>query len=139
MNIPFFGLILSSLKSKEIDGVNPPILKNPLSFESVASNWVMVSNWYFKAVVKKLKKVLEKIGISEVETQGKAFDPNFHEAIGSEQSADWPPGHVSRVFKKSYQFHEKVIRPAQVIVAKEPSPQENDAPETQNLSKKNQD
>ena len=53
--------------------------------------------------------------------QGKAFDPNIHEALSSEDSREVSPGHVLRVFKKPYKLHDKVIRPGQVVVAKTPA------------------
>lgn len=66
-----------------------------------------------------LRSVLQKHGIQEVPAEGLAFDPTVHEALGSEPTDEIPPGHVSKVFKKAYKYHEKVLRPAQVIVAKE--------------------
>jgi molecular chaperone GrpE len=41
------------------------------------------------------------------------------EALSSEPTNEIPPGHVARVFKKAYKLHDKVIRPAQVVVAKQ--------------------
>lgn len=65
-----------------------------------------------------LKSLLQKHNINEIPALGVAFDPNFHEALSSESTNDVEPGHVSRVFKKPYKFHEKIIRPGQVVVAK---------------------
>ena len=67
---------------------------------------------------KEFKAALTKFGVTEVQTQGAAFDPATHEALGAEETKEIPSGHVFRVFKKAYKLHEKVIRPAQVIVAK---------------------
>lgn len=67
-----------------------------------------------------LKAVLQRNGVTELKTEGAAFDPNFMEALSSEPTNDVPPGHVARVFKKAYKLHDKVIRPAQVVVAKKP-------------------
>lgn len=66
-----------------------------------------------------LRSTLSKHQISEVPSLGVVFDPNIHEALSSEATDSVPAGHVSRVFKKAYKFHDKVIRPAQVVVAKE--------------------
>jgi molecular chaperone GrpE len=66
-----------------------------------------------------LRATLAKHNISEVAALGLAFDPTLHEALGAEPSESIPPGHITRVFKKAYKFHDKVLRPAQVIVAKE--------------------
>lgn len=67
-----------------------------------------------------LKEVLEKNGIFQINSEGQPFDPNMHEALSSEPTTSVPPGHISRVFKKPYKFHEKMIRPGQVIVAQKP-------------------
>jgi len=67
-----------------------------------------------------LKGVLTKFGVTEVPAQGLAFDPMVHEALSSEETDAVKSGHISRVFKKPYKLHDKVVRPAQVIVAKEP-------------------
>lgn len=67
-----------------------------------------------------LKAVLQRNGVSEVQCEGAIFDPNFMEALSSEPTNDVPPGHVARVFKKAYKLHDKLIRPAQVVVAKKP-------------------
>jgi molecular chaperone GrpE len=66
-----------------------------------------------------LRSTLAKHQIIELPSQGVVFDPNLHEALSSEVTSAVPAGHVSRVFKKAYKFHDKIIRPAQVVVAKE--------------------
>lgn len=67
-----------------------------------------------------LKSVLQKFGVTEVPSQGLPFDPAVHEALSSEETDKVKPGSVSRVFKKPYKLHDKLIRPGQVVVAKEP-------------------
>lgn len=67
-----------------------------------------------------LKSVLQKNGVTELKVEGVAFDPNTMEALSSEPTTEVPPGHVFRVFKKAYKLHDRVIRPAQVIVARKP-------------------
>lgn len=67
-----------------------------------------------------LKAVLLKNGVTEVNCHGSAFDPNVMEALSSEATHEMAPGLVFRVFKKAYKLHDKVIRPAQVVVAKKP-------------------
>lgn len=69
---------------------------------------------------KDLKEALSKHGIQEVPSEGLAFNPAHHEAISSEPTAAVPEGHVSKVFKKPYKLHDKIIRMGQVIVATTP-------------------
>ena len=65
-----------------------------------------------------LKNLLTKHSVVEVPSEGVAFDPNIHEALSSEATDKVEPGFVFRVFKKAYKLHDKVLRPAQVVVAK---------------------
>lgn len=67
-----------------------------------------------------LKGTLSKYGVTELPCEGVAFDPMSHEALSAEESTAVPPGHVLRVFKRAYKLHDKLVRPAQVIVAKKP-------------------
>lgn len=67
-----------------------------------------------------LKSVLKNFGVIDVASHGAPFDPNVHEALGSEPTADIPVGHIVRVFKKPYKLHDKLIRPGQVVVASKP-------------------
>jgi molecular chaperone GrpE len=66
-----------------------------------------------------LRNTLAKHQITELPCHGLPFDPNLHEALSSEATNEVAPGHISRVFKKAYKFHDKILRPAQVVVAKE--------------------
>jgi molecular chaperone GrpE len=68
-----------------------------------------------------LRAVLQRFGVAEIQAKGLPFDPTIHEALSSEESKELPAGHVVRVFKKPYKLHDKVIRPGQVVVAKQPS------------------
>jgi molecular chaperone GrpE len=65
-----------------------------------------------------MKSTLARHGVTEVPALGAAFDPNLHEALTSEESETVPEGHIVRVFKKPYKLHDRLIRPAQVVVAK---------------------
>ncbi|MBX3041401.1 MAG: nucleotide exchange factor GrpE [Bdellovibrionaceae bacterium] len=67
-----------------------------------------------------LKNLLGRHGVAEVATEGVVFDPSVHEALSSEPTDQVPAGHVFRVFQKAYKMHDKLIRPAQVVVAKKP-------------------
>lgn len=67
-----------------------------------------------------LKTLLQKHNVVEIPSHGVQFDPNIHEALGSEPTEAVAPGHVSKVFKKPYKLHDKVIRTGQVVVGKKP-------------------
>ncbi len=70
------------------------------------------------------QKMLSKFGVTAVESLGQPFDPNMHEALSSEETDNLAPGHITQEFKKAYKLHDKLIRPAQVVVAKEISKKE---------------
>ncbi|MEQ1665067.1 MAG: nucleotide exchange factor GrpE [Bdellovibrionales bacterium] len=67
-----------------------------------------------------LKSLLERFGVSAVESKGLPFNPSMHEALSSEPTTEVSEGHVLRVFKKAYKLHDRLLRPAQVVVAKLP-------------------
>lgn len=56
-------------------------------------------------------------GVQEIDARGAVFDPNVHEAILSQPSADHAAGTVVEVIQKGYRLDEVVVRPARVIVA----------------------
>lgn len=69
---------------------------------------------------KELRSVLSKFGVTEVEAKGQVFDPSVHEALSSEATTESKPGTVHRVLRKPYKLHDRLIRPAQVVVSKSP-------------------
>lgn len=73
-----------------------------------------------KMIAGELRSLLQRHGVEELKAEGQVFDPNKHEALSSEPREDLPPGHVSKVFKKAYKMHDKLIRPAQVTVSSAP-------------------
>jgi len=68
------------------------------------------------------KAVLTEAGLEEVDATGKMFDPNLHEAVSQQESADVPEGTVVMQLRKGYKLRDRLIRAATVIVAKQPSP-----------------
>ncbi len=68
-------------------------------------------------IYRELKRILEKHHIYEIEVEGKEFDPYTAEAVETQPSSDYPPNTVIRVIRKGYRLHEKVIRPARVVVS----------------------
>lgn len=67
-----------------------------------------------------LKSTLTDAGLEEVDATGKPFDPNVHEAVSQQESAEVPEGHVLQQLRKGYKLRERLLRPATVIVAKKP-------------------
>ena len=70
---------------------------------------------------RQLQAAFEKFAIREIDPQGEKFDPHRHQAI-SQVEADQEPNTVVSVLQKGYLLHDRVLRPALVIVAKNPDP-----------------
>ncbi|HLT39474.1 MAG TPA: nucleotide exchange factor GrpE [Enhygromyxa sp.] len=60
---------------------------------------------------------LAKHGIKPIESVGRPFDPNLHDALQQMDSPDFAPGIVMLEYEKGYQRNDKLLRPARVIVA----------------------
>jgi molecular chaperone GrpE len=75
----------------------------------------------FKLVRQQLVGVLGRHNIQEIPAAGAEFDPQYHAAILQQPSADVPANHVSLVAQAGYQMHDRVVRPAQVIVSSGPA------------------
>ena len=68
-----------------------------------------------------LKTALAEAGLEEVDASNKKFDPNWHEAISQQESAEIPEGQVLQQVRKGYKLRDRLLRPASVVVAKKPA------------------
>jgi molecular chaperone GrpE len=62
-------------------------------------------------------RVFEKFNVKPIEAKGKTFDPTYHEAVMREESDDFPENTVLSEFQKGYLIHDRLLRPAMVVVA----------------------
>ena len=69
---------------------------------------------------RQLFSVLEKHGVRAVDPRGEPFNPDLHEAVTLVPSSEVAPNHVLNVMQKGYRLHERLLRPAMVVVAKAP-------------------
>jgi len=67
---------------------------------------------------RKMVAAFEADGVKTIDTDGKFFDPNMHEAISHEDSSDHESGQIIEVVQPGYTLGERVIRPARVRVAR---------------------
>lgn len=72
-----------------------------------------------QATLKLLVATMEQFGISEVDPHGEPFDPELHEAMTMQPSADVESGSVLAVFQKGYTLNGRLLRPALVVVAQD--------------------
>lgn len=64
-----------------------------------------------------LRDVFHKHGVTEIEALGKPFDPQFHEAIASVPMPGKDPHRVVEEMEKGYTYHDRLLRPAKVVVS----------------------
>ena len=74
-----------------------------------------------KLCLKLFTDVLTKEGIEVVDPLGQPFDPNVHEALSMIENPDMEPNSVMAVIQKGYRLHERLVRPAMVMVSKAPA------------------
>jgi molecular chaperone GrpE len=74
----------------------------------------------FRLVKQQLESILSRYDAQPINGEGQPFDPHFQEAILHQPSADVPRDHVTMVTLPGYKLHDRVIRPAQVIVSSGP-------------------
>jgi len=77
-------------------------------------------------------RVFEKFDVKPIEAQGQKFDPAFHEAVMREETDDFPENTVVSEFQKGYLIHDRLLRPAMVVVAAPKTPREDNKPDKSN-------
>ncbi len=81
--------------------------------------------WFdgIRLIYRKLQALLESVGVQPIQAEGQTFDPRYHEAVAH---ADGEEGKVVAEVQRGYKLHDRVLRPAMVIVGKgkekEPGP-----------------
>lgn len=73
-----------------------------------------------RLVAKQLETVLERHHCTQIDALHEPFDPHRHQAVMQQPSADHPAHTIVQVLQPGYQLHDRVIRPAQVIVSIQP-------------------
>ncbi|MCG8472442.1 MAG: nucleotide exchange factor GrpE [Desulfobacterales bacterium] len=71
-----------------------------------------------KMTLSEIFKVFDKFNLKALESEGKPFDPNFHQAVIQEETDEVPENTVVKVMQKGYLLHDRLIRPAMVVVSK---------------------
>lgn len=110
---------ISSLANEVLDDLDRATLsaQKEKSFENLKKGLEMIQ--------KKLSQLLHSFGVEILDPTGKAFDSSYQEALSHIKTFKVPEGHVAETIKKAYKFHEKVIRPAQVVLAKKEESTQN--------------
>jgi molecular chaperone GrpE len=73
-----------------------------------------------QATLRQLHRAFDKGGIKIIDPAGQPFDPEWHEAMAVQESAEQPANTVLSVIQKGYSLNGRLLRPARVIVSKSP-------------------
>lgn len=74
-----------------------------------------------------IMEVMERFGVRPIEAVGQPFDPTKHEAVSQVETDEHEPGTVIEEVQRGYAFHERLLRPSRVTVAKAPQRGEPEA------------
>ena len=75
----------------------------------------------FEGIERSFIALLERNGIVATDPTGASFDPNLHQAMAENESADHPPGTVIQAWSLAWTLNGRLLRPAMVVVAKAPA------------------
>ena len=106
------GLLLKVLSV--VDDMERALAHVPES--AVAPGWLDG----LRLVQRNLSNLLDSEGVTAIEAQGRPFEPWEHDAVLYEETPDCAEGTVVRVIREGYRLRDRVLRPAQVAVAKAP-------------------
>ena len=72
-------------------------------------------------VVQQMVSAFEKFGMTRIKALGETFDPTCHEAMSIKETDEVPENQVVEEFQSGYLLHDRVVRPAMVVVSKKPA------------------
>jgi len=76
--------------------------------------------------LKELLKIFKAFHVTPVESLGETFDPRYHQAMMQEETSEHPENVVIRELQKGYLIHDRLLRPAMVVVSKAASANQKD-------------
>ncbi|XP_024372666.1 uncharacterized protein [Physcomitrium patens] len=76
----------------------------------------------YQSIYKQFVEIMKSLGVVAIETVGKSFDPNLHEAIMREDSTEFAEDIVSQEFRRGFRIEDRLLRPAMVKVSSGPGP-----------------
>jgi len=68
--------------------------------------------------IDEISKIFKKFNVKPILSLNESFDPNFHQAVMQEETEDYPDNVVLKELQKGYLMHDRLLRPAMVIVSK---------------------
>ena len=98
-----------------------PVLDNfQMGLQAAAEDAESMIYQGMEMVKKQLDDFLASQGVEGIAAEGEQFDPAVHEAVSQEECAESGEGAVLRVVRRGYRMHDRLLRPANVVVAKLP-------------------
>lgn len=97
-----------------------PIYDNfKLAWKHIPEDHKKNDDWLkgIEAIKKQFAELLKKLGMEEIQTEGKQFDPELHEAVAKEKVAGQESGTILEEVKSGYKLYDRVLEPAKVKVA----------------------
>ena len=76
--------------------------------------------------IKELLKIFKTFHVSPIESLGEPFDPGYHQAMMQQETVDQPENVVLNELQKGYMIHDRLLRPAMVVVSTSPAGSGND-------------
>jgi molecular chaperone GrpE len=71
-------------------------------------------------IVKQMEDVLRQLLVTPIPTEGEAFDPHLHEALGTVERPDLPDHHIAEEIRRGYKLRDRLLRPSLVRIASNP-------------------
>ncbi len=93
-----------------VDGLGMGLAVEDASAESLREGMVLTMSM--------IQKMMEKLGIEEIDPMNEKFDPEKHQAMSMQPNGELEPNTVIAVMQKGYSLNERLIRPAMVMVSK---------------------
>ncbi len=113
-----------------------PVLDNfQMGLQAAAADSESMIYRGMEMVKKQLDEFLSSQGVEEIQAEGEIFDPSLHEAVSQEECTDSEEGRILRVIRGGYRMSERLLRPANVVVARAPEPDERPLPSEEEESK----
>ena len=106
-----YSSLLGDIVSKFLPAIDN--LEKAVSSETIDENYKQG----VELVLKQFKDVLMTMGVKEIETVGKTFDPELHEAVSLVQDENLGEKEIKEEYRKGYMIGDKVIRHSMVVVA----------------------
>lgn len=90
------------------------------SLQYIPDNMNDLESWIsgIDLVYKNLEKILGSFGLARIESKDKDFNPSEHEALLHQPTSEIEEGKIISVIREGYRLHERILRPAQVVVSK---------------------